>query len=159
MAIVKFLIIVVSSDPCSTSPPTPQQVDELLICSHKLICIIIMLSKKNVSGYCRFKKTVVRILITTSPFFILTLNNIQTTQWSRLVFKKLSVAQPAKKSSTSDGTQRFIAIFARPSQWVLLWASWIQPTFSYPIFLTSVLKWSYHLCLDKANGLFPSFSY
>jgi len=76
--------------------------------------------------------------------------------WSRVLFKKLIITQLVKKLPTFYGSQMFITVFVTSRHWSLYWAIWIQSTTSHPISLRSVLILSYHLCLSRPSGVFPS---
>jgi hypothetical protein len=48
--------------------------------------------------------------------------------WSRVIFRKLIVAQLAKKFRAFYGTRSFITVFQGDRHWSQSWARWIQST-------------------------------
>jgi uncharacterized Zn-finger protein len=60
-------------------------------------------------------------------------NNNKTTSWIEVLFGKLTVTQLVKKMPHLLRNSNFIIVFTRARHRTLSWASWIQPTASYPV--------------------------
>ena len=75
------------------------------------------------------------------------------TQWSRVLFEKLTGLQLVKKFPACYGTWRFITSFTSVRHLSLSWASLIQSKPSHPTSWRSILILSSHLRLGLPSGL------